>query len=142
MESIEKSNIDILKEAKLRVTNCREDVLKVFKNKGVAITHSYIETELGNKHDRVTLYRTLHSFLKKGIIHKVLDEGGSAKYALCSNCDQYHHHDNHVHFKCNICNEIVCLEGIKIPHIDIPSSYKVSDIGILIQGTCNKCLNK
>ena len=129
----------ILKNANLRVTECRLDVLDIFSTKNVAISHSFIESELQKKHDRVTLYRTIYSFLEKGIIHKVLDEGGSAKYALCNGCETLNHHHDHVHFKCNTCQETFCLNDIIIPKINIPDGFSTSEIGILIQGKCKNC---
>lgn len=133
------SNADILKNANLRVTDCRIDVLDIFKRKNVAISHTIIENELKEKHDRVTLYRTLYTYLEKGIIHKVLDEGGSSKYALCTTCDSHHHHHDHVHFKCNSCQETFCLDEVHIPKISIPEGFRASEAGILIQGTCKNC---
>ncbi|TAH16433.1 MAG: transcriptional repressor, partial [Runella slithyformis] len=35
-----------------------------------------MEELLPNLYDRVTIYRTLKTFVEKGIVHKVLDEDG------------------------------------------------------------------
>ena len=94
-----------LKEFNLRQTDARAEVLDVFFADSYALAHADIETRLADKFDRVTVYRTLKTFLEKGILHKVLDDEGSTKYALCKQqCHQtaHAHHHDHVHFKCVI----------------------------------------
>ncbi len=130
---------NILKSHGLRLTDSRKEILDVFLTKKSAIAHSFLEESLRKAHDRVTIYRTLYSFLEKGIIHKVLDEGGSSKYALCSSCTDHNHQHDHVHFKCEKCGETNCLDDTFVPKISIPSGYKVKETGILMQGICNKC---
>jgi Fur family ferric uptake transcriptional regulator len=129
----------LLKKHHLRVTDSRKQVLDIFLNKKFAISHSFLEQELKHSHDRVTIYRNLYSFLENGIIHKVLDEGGSSKYALCSSCNDHKHTHDHVHFKCEKCGETKCLNELPIPVIKLPNGFIAKEIGILIQGICDKC---
>jgi Fur family transcriptional regulator, ferric uptake regulator len=130
---------ETLKEHHLRTTTCREDVLSTFINRKNALSHGDLENELGENYDRVTIYRTLKTFLEKGIIHKVLDDEGQ-RYALCSDhcSDEKHHHD-HVHFKCNICGQTNCIENLHIPAVPLPTGYKPDAFNLLIQGTCPAC---
>ena len=96
----------ILKDYKLRQTDCREEILNVFMKKSHALAHADVELPLKDRFDRVTIYRTLRTFVDKGLIHKVLDDEGGMKYALCKegcNTPDHKHHHDHVHFKCNIC---------------------------------------
>src|SRR5688572_16924407 len=91
----------LLKNFKLRSTPNRQAILHVFLSKDYALSHADIEKEVESNLDRVTVYRTLKTFLTRGLIHKVLDDEGSLKYALCAdNCTTAHHHHDHVHFKC------------------------------------------
>src|SRR3954468_7203906 len=91
----------LLKDFSLRSTPSRQEILLLFLNKEYALSHGDIEREISNTLDRVTVYRTLKTFLDKGLIHKVLDDEGSLKYALCKEaCSLTDHHHNHVHFKC------------------------------------------
>ncbi len=130
----------ILKKHGLRLTKSRKEILDVFLNWKFAISHSFLEESLKEAHDRVTIYRTLYSFLDKGIIHKVPDEGGSTKYALCGQtCETHHHHDNHVHFKCEICLQTNCIEEVIIPSIELPDGFVAKEMGVLIMGICKKC---
>jgi Fur family ferric uptake transcriptional regulator len=129
-----------LKEYDLRSTSCRRDVLRLFFSAPFALSQSYLEENLDQHYDRVTIYRTLKSFLDAGFIHKVLDDTGGIKYALCSEtCKPEQHHDRHVHFKCRDCGKTICLEEIGIPSIRLPRDYQMEDINVLITGICDEC---
>ena len=130
----------VLSNHKLRNTAARLAVLDVFQKYTYALSHSDIEKELQKDFDRVTIYRTIHSFLDKGIIHKVMDDSESAKYALCvDECSSDHHHDNHVHFKCSKCGNSECLNNIQIPLMNLPIGYVASESNLLIEGICKSC---
>jgi len=129
----------ILKDNNLRTTDCRQVILHLFLKNDHALSHGDIENGIDDTLDRVTVYRTLKTFLDKGIIHKVLDDGGSLKYALCNDaCTSARHHHNHVHFKCIQCNQTNCL-NIEIPAVKLPKGYKLKDVNLLIQGICENC---
>ncbi|GAB4126906.1 MAG: Fur family transcriptional regulator [Raineya sp.] len=133
---------DILKKHQLRYTDCRIEVLELFGKYHFALSHSNLEEQLSGRFDRVTLYRTLKTFLEKDIIHKVLDDEGTPKYALCSHqydTQQAHHH-NHVHFKCETCGHTQCLEEVHIPAISLPKGFEAKEFNLLIQGSCKACL--
>jgi len=124
----------------LRLTNSREEILNIFLGHKTALSQPEIEKEL-HSCDRVTIYRTLATYLEKGILHKVLDDVGAMKYALCAescHSDHYHAHD-HIHFKCNVCGNTTCVEDIHVPTLQLPQGFKMSEMNILIQGTCPSC---
>ncbi|MFY7829254.1 MAG: Fur family transcriptional regulator [Flectobacillus sp.] len=131
-----------LKAYSLRQTECREEILDIFLTKAYALAHADVETQMSEKFDRVTVYRTLKTFLDKGLIHKVLDDEGGIKYALCKdNChseDHTHHHD-HVHFKCTKCGLTTCLDHVTIPPIALPEGYQRVETNLLVQGVCKTC---
>ena len=131
---------DILKQHNLRRTECRSDVLDVFLGNEFALNYSDLETNLSQDYDRVTLYRTLNTFLDKGILHKIPDDSGVPKFALCPDeCESEEHHHNHVHFKCNSCKQTTCLEEVTVPGLTFPEGYRVNEMDILVQGTCPNC---
>ncbi len=132
--------IQLLQENALRKTNMRIDVLNIFLDHSeTALSSQELENNLGNS-DRVTLYRTLKTFEKKGIIHQAIDGSGVTKYAICqSDCTEHQHVDDHAHFHCNDCGKTLCLEQISTPKIDLPSGYEASANYIVIQGTCSQC---
>ncbi len=129
----------LLRDFKLRATPNREEILHLFLLKNYALSHSDIEREIDNSLDRVTVYRTLKTFLDKGLIHKVLDDEGSLKYALCKEaCNTAEHHHDHVHFKCIKCGQTSCL-NVEVPVVKLPKGYKANEVNLLIQGVCERC---
>lgn len=132
---------EILTRYQLRHTNCRKEILSVFISRNFAISHNDLEKILVPTFDRVTLYRTLKTFLEKGIIHKVLDDEGVTKYALCSSqsCSVQEHRHNHAHFKCYNCGKTQCLDNTVIPNISLPEGFVAQDFYLLIQGKCQDC---
>jgi Fur family transcriptional regulator, ferric uptake regulator len=129
----------LLKNFRLRSTPSRQEILHLFLRKEYALSHGDIEKEINNDLDRVTVYRTLKTFLDRGLIHKVLDDEGALKYALCNEaCTTAEHHHNHVHFKCTNCGQTNCL-NIEIPSVKLPKGYKPTELNLLIQGVCESC---
>lgn len=134
------TSANILKDHQLRVTSCRKDVLETFLKKNIALSHSDLEEDLKENFDRVTIYRTLKTFLDSDLIHKVLDDTGVTKYALCHhNAAEKHHDHEHVHFKCDVCGETKCIAEISLPNIDLPKGFIAKEKSLLIQGTCDRC---
>lgn len=132
--------LDILKQHKLRITDCRQVVIQEFLQKKVALSHGDLEESLNNQFDRVTIYRTLKTFVDKDLVHKVLDDQGVTKYALCSHDEPEHvHNHEHVHFKCEKCNETTCIESITLPSIALPEGFEKKEMNLLVQGICDKC---
>ena len=85
-----------LSDFDLRSTPCRLDVLSSFQAVDFALSQGDIEQKLSEQYDRVTIYRTLKTFLSSGLLHKVLDDNGGVKYALCKElCHQGDHHHQH-----------------------------------------------
>ncbi len=95
-----------------------------------------------DKADRTTLYRTLQKFEENGIVHKIDDGTGVAKYAVCEeNCNCEIETDLHLHFHCNKCNETICLTEHKIPHIILPEGFIAENVNLVVKGICDKCNN-
>ncbi len=134
----------LLKEFHLRNTTPRTCILDEFIKYPYALAHNDLENTLGNKFDRVTIYRTLKTFLENGILHKVLDNDGVVKYAICATHECLHeeHSHSHVHFKCNFCGQTNCLNDIIIPNIQLPNGYKFRETNVLINGICKECNEK
>ena len=72
----------LLKENRLSQTEGRKKILELFLKAEHALVHHDIEKECAGLIDRVSVYRTLQSFLKKGIIHLIPTTDNSIKYAL------------------------------------------------------------
>ena len=61
----------ILKDSELRYTKPRAEILSIFLEKEHALSHADLENNLSKDIDRVTIYRTLNTFLEGGIFGKV-----------------------------------------------------------------------
>ena len=130
---------NLLKAKDLRVTAVREKIFGLFLNSDKAITNRDIELEF-DYIDRITLYRTLKAFEEKGLIHKIEDGSGVPKFAKCiDNCDEGHHHDDHVHFHCNDCGDTFCVEEVEVPYIKSPAKLVVKKTTIVLNGICESC---
>jgi len=131
---------EILKRSQLSVTESRTKILDLFRHSNGALAHADIETKTGEQFDRVTIYRTLQTFVEKGIVHTIPTADNSVLYALCKDqCSAGHHHDNHVHFICDECGTTYCLDNISIPEVHLPNGFKKLQTDVVISGTCNKC---
>ena len=130
----------ILKRNNLSFTGSREKILHLFLEQTGALAHGDIEKKAGEKFDRVTVYRTLQTFVEKGIIHTIPTADNSIRYALCKDdCAEGHHHDQHIHFVCTDCGNTYCLDDIVTPEIKLPKGYSSSHIEVVVEGVCKNC---
>lgn len=131
---------DVLKALGLSITDSRKKILSLFYESKGALAHADIEKKSSANFDRVTVYRTLQTFVEKGIIHTIPTTDNSIKYALCkSDCGQGHHHDNHVHFICDSCDTTFCLDHVQIPKVKLPDGFTSKQTDLVVSGICNNC---
>ncbi len=131
---------DILKRNGLSITESRRKILDMFLCAKGALAHADIERSSSEHFDRVTIYRTLQTFVDKGIVHSIPTADNSVRYALCKeDCHPGHHHDNHVHFVCDTCGVMYCLEHTTVPPIAITEGFKIRQVDMLISGVCKNC---
>ena len=130
----------ILKQNHLSITGSRQKILDLFFSSDGALSHADIEKSTGESFDRVTVYRTLQTFVEKGIIHLIPTTDNSIKYGLCKNdCAPGHHHDNHVHFICGECEKTICLDDVNIPVVKLPDGFTPTSSEMVVMGTCGEC---
>ena len=134
------SVLDILKKNDLSITDGRKKILDLFLSSQGALAHADIETNTSNAFDRVTVYRTLQTFVEKGIIHSIPTTDNSILYALCKHhCHAGHHHDNHVHFICNACHNTICLDDVIVPEVKLPKNFSKLQAAMVVTGVCGSC---
>jgi Fur family transcriptional regulator, ferric uptake regulator len=127
------SNLDI------RSTPLREEIITLFlNNQGIAFSEAEINSMFGQPFDRVTVYRTIKTFLDKLIIHKVICEDGVLRYAMT---EQPQNKSHHAHFQCTECGKVSCLKDKGVGRINLPSGYKTNELYMLIKGVCPQCTN-
>lgn len=122
---------------KPRKTKAKTKIRELIVSSSVALSQSEIQNSLGGLCDRVTIYRVLDRLVAEGEVHKIVNIDGSTKYANCQSCVSDHHH-NHIHFSCQQCKSVTCLDDIQ-PLYQLPSTYKVKDVNFTISGLCPKC---
>lgn len=130
---------DILKEHGLKATPARELVLAFMGAKRVPRTAQDLCTALGKKHvvDLVTVYRTLASFEKVGLVKRVDLRRGSVAYELAGE----HHH----HIVCTECGIVEDFDtcGLEPLIAKVQSRAKgfakVSEHSLELFGICRTC---
>jgi Fur family transcriptional regulator, ferric uptake regulator len=131
---------NILRQSGLSVTDSRKKILDLFLASDGALAHADIEKNTENSFDRVTVYRTLQTFVEKGIIHQIPTIDNSILYALCKhNCQQGHHHDDHVHFICSNCDKTICLDDVIVPEVKLPKNFTKQQAAMVVTGICEEC---
>ncbi len=130
---------NILTNNNVKPTAMRLLVLQFLLNKKSATSLTDVENYF-DKSDRTTIYRTLKTFVEKGISHKIDDGTGITKYALCEeNCHCEIDNDLHLHFHCTNCNETICVTDYKIPKITLSRGYIAENINLVVKGICDTC---
>lgn len=142
IKSLENKASDVLRRKHLSITDSRKKILSLFLINKDALAHADIEKKAGEKFDRVTVYRTLQTFVEKGIVHTIPTADNAILYALCKDCGEDHHHDNHIHFVCRNCNSTICLDDIVSPQINLPAGYVAENVQVVINGICKDCNTK
>lgn len=131
---------DLLKRQSLSVTHSRKRILQLFVEQAGALSHGSIEKKLGSIFDRVTIYRTLQTFLDRGIIHSIPSADNTVRYALCKeDCGDGLHRHQHIHFVCKRCQQTFCLDESVTPSVRLPRGYVAQAVEILVQGQCKQC---
>ncbi|MGX5817929.1 Fur family transcriptional regulator [Chitinophaga lutea] len=132
--------MQLLRSNKLSVTDTRVKILELFLKSNGALEHADFEKLSGKSFDRVTIYRTLQTFLDKGIVHKIPTTDTTVRYAICkSDCREHEHHDHHVHFRCEECGSTQCLDETDVPAISLPSGYNMHSVEVVVSGVCKSC---
>jgi Fur family transcriptional regulator, ferric uptake regulator len=130
---------EVIRERGLKITPVRLQVLRILSRQHLAFSHADLEADLEDV-DRITLYRVLNDFEEVGLVHKVVDMEGVARFAFCtSECGHGHHADNHVHFNCQNCHKMFCMEKIETPSVKVPRGFKVAGLNTIVYGICKDC---
>jgi Fur family ferric uptake transcriptional regulator/Fur family zinc uptake transcriptional regulator len=88
--------------------------------------------------DRVTLYRTLASLVKKCVAHQV--QGPDGAWRFCSHrptdngCP-----GNHPHFLCESCGTMICLTDQSLTRVEVPDGYAIAGKQFVVYGKCSGC---
>lgn len=134
MENLENK----LLKREIKPTSVRLLILKSMTEFKTAFSLTDLETALETV-NKSTIFRTLHLFLEKLLIHTIDDGSGSMKYSICSDDCMCTLGELHVHFTCNKCKNTYCLESISIPSIQLPEQFLLQNVNFVMKGLCSKC---
>jgi Fur family ferric uptake transcriptional regulator len=130
---------EILQQHSLKNTKIRQAVLGLLMQSDEGLSHQDLSKSLDVDFDRVTLFRTLHAFEENGILHKIIDLNGTAKYAYTLP-DKNENQHSHAHFMCLKCGQVVCLdETFLLNEIKVPQGFEKQMIDVQVKGVCVKC---
>ncbi len=131
---------DVLTSKNLKKTTVRIQVLQALTNSNIALSQHQLEEKFANQIDRTTLYRTLKLYEEKGIIHRIYNSFGEAKYAAClDHCQEHAHSDHHLHFNCLKCKGTFCINQVEIPAFKLPEGMLAIHYNFSVEGVCEKC---
>ncbi|MEG2184262.1 MAG: Fur family transcriptional regulator [Cloacibacillus sp.] len=127
-----------LTSAGLRVTRQRRVVLELLAAEGAPLSHAEIQARLAEHLDRVTLYRTLETLKRAGIVHQVQGIDGVWRFCAHEQGTQGCPGD-HAHFLCLSCGRMFCLADQRMPRVAVPAGMQVEGKQFVIYGACPEC---
>ncbi|MDR2816123.1 MAG: transcriptional repressor [Proteiniphilum sp.] len=128
---------EILQAHDLKNTGCRKYILGELLKKETAMSENELKESYPDLFDRVTLYRTLKTLEDRGIIHRIVLNDNTVKYALNK---RHNENDNlHSHFHCEKCDEVLCLDGASRFDAELPEGFLVKDVFVVVEGLCANC---
>jgi len=87
--------------------------------------------------DRVTVYRTLETFLEAGLVHKAFLDERTWHFELAHNCTES---QCHPHFTCTNCGDTSCLTDISLPMAkSAGKGFIIHRQRVQLEGLCPKC---
>lgn len=127
---------EILQRNELKNTACRKFIVGELLQSRTAMSEQELK---GNSElfDRVTFYRTLKTLEEHDIIHRIVLNDNTVKYALT----RQKQGDTHVHshFHCERCDEVLCLRGKTRFDAELPEGYRQQEVFVVIEGICATC---
>lgn len=128
----------MLKTAKLYCTQGRVAVLKILMKADKPLSQDQITKRCGKKRfDKVTIYRTLESLLKVGLVHKAFIDKRAWHFELADNCTES---QCHPHFTCTSCGDTYCLTEILLPMAKSPhKGFVIQRQRVRLEGLCPAC---
>jgi Fur family ferric uptake transcriptional regulator len=120
-----------------RNTKAKQAVLHEISSSDFALSQPEIFDRVQGICDRVTVYRILDRLVTENKIHKIVNVDGVINYATCQSCTTIHYH-NHLHFSCENCKSITCLDEHEIS-FSLPPNYQFKESFFTISGVCPNC---
>ncbi len=128
--------VEQIRRAGARATPARIRVLTLLRQAPTSLTHTEIESSLGDLPlDRVTLYRVLDWLVESGLAHKNIDAHRVYRFSAASDGE----HKTHVHFRCELCGGVFCLNAAPPAVPELPDGFSLSHMDFDLRGRCATC---
>ena len=119
-----------------RATPARINVLQLLRAAPAPLTHTEIEQTLGAAaYDRVTLYRVLDWLVASGLAHRNTDSHRVFRFSAAAAGE----HTTHVHFRCEHCGGVFCLDAAPPAAPTLPAGFTLSRMDFDLRGRCASC---
>ena len=119
-----------------RATPARINVLQLLRLAPAPLTHTEIEQMLGAAgYDRVTLYRVLDWLVASGLAHRNTDIHRVFRFSVAAAGE----HTTHVHFRCEHCGGVFCLDAAPPVAPTLPAGFSLSRMDFDLRGRCAAC---
>lgn len=122
----------------IKITSSRILVLRTLLQSNRPLSLSEIESELVSV-DKSQISRALSLFMEHDLLHRIEDRSGTSRYEVCHDHEDGQDRDEHVHFYCEKCGRLLCLENLQIPKMSIPDGYVAEHSSFIISGICPDC---
>ena len=126
----------VLRNAHLRATAPRKSVFKALKNAPTPLTVAELIKLLPTT-DKVSIYRTVDTFLQLGIITAV-PQGWKPRYELASPFKPHHHH-----LYCTSCSQLIDIHASEIEDAIIAvakdHNFLIQSHTFEVSGLCQAC---
>jgi Fur family ferric uptake transcriptional regulator len=131
-------SLNLLKSKGLKKTAQRIMLINILQTKGISLSENEIKTSMGAMYDRITFYRTVQKLIETDIIHRIVVDNVTVRYAL-NDRDELEKSRNPVRFFCKKCNSTIYVENNPVPDFQLPDGYIVHGSEVLIKGICKAC---
>lgn len=89
--------------------------------------------------DKSNIFRALTLFREQHLVHTIEGGNDGTRYELCHSHSLDHDDDQHPHFYCEVCQQTYCLDGVEVPHLNVPQGFKIRSVNYIIKGICPHC---
>lgn len=137
------TSAEILSIHHLRKTPARLAIVQHLQTSNLPQSESEIHEKMQESYDRITFYRSIQTLMEAGIVHRIVADNTTVRYALNQCSDHQHEHfANHVHFYCKQCGSVECLKEVAIQQYELPDGFQKQECDVVIKGLCRKCTEK
>ena len=132
---------NLLMTANLRRTGPRVAILRILLEAGKPLTQGQIAANLAAViPNKVTIYRTLESFCRAGLVHKAFMHKRAWHFELADKCTES---QCHPHFACKKCGVISCLVGLSVSIVEgLKQGFVIHRQQVRLEGLCPRCVGK